>query len=798
MEAIPDLKVIIRADRRPVGEHARRFNAPATNEVAIILVGEEHGKRDIVLNHRDNRLSTIKETHRSYDCLQYPLMFPYGEDGYNFALRQVNPVTGLETNKAISCKDFYAHHLMVREGEFNQLLQFKDVTIQLMVDMYAKVETERLLYVRINQKKLRSEQYVHLQDALNCDGNAHNVGQQVILPSSFTGSPRYMHQRTQDAMAYVRKFGRPDLFITFTCNPKWKDIQDCLFEGQSSTDRHDLITRVFHLKQKKLIWLLKDGKIFGDLCAWMYTIEWQKRGLPHSHTLIWCNEKLRPQNIDQIVCAEFPHPEQDMELYNVIKAQMIHGPCGHLKPKSPCMENHKCTKRFPREFVQETRTGHDGYPLYRRRRPADGGHTATLKVNRQQVEIDNRWVVPYNPLLSKTFKAHLNVEVCNSIKSIKYVCKYINKGSDMAAFGVEQEGRQADEVNQYQLGRYISSNESMWRILGFDIHERHPAVVNLSVHLENGQRVYFTEETARNVVEEPPETTLTAFFKLCQTDIFARTLLYVEVPSYYTWSHKRWSKRKQGARVEGWEMILKSEAIGRVYTVHPNQQECFFLCLLLHTVRGPRSFTDLRTYNGEVCPTYREACARHGLLEDDAHWDQTLEEAAVTRAPCQLRQLFSIMLVTCCLGEPLKLWETHKESMSEDIICRIQRECSSENVDIGNRIFNEALIDLDNRVQTMGGQGIATFGLPPPEQATNNLTGEYMREISYNTEEMRAFVSDNEHRLNEDQMQAYNAVISSIEGVRGGLFFLHATGGTGKTFIINLLRAKLRQSKQVS
>ena len=264
MEAIPDLKMIIRADRRPVGEQARRFNAPATYEVAIILVGEEHGKRDIILNHRDNRLSTIKETHRSYDCLQYPLMFQYGEDGYNFGLRQVNPVTGLETNKAISCKDFYAHRLMVREGEFNQLLRFKDVTSQLMVDMYAKVETERLLYVRINQNKLRSEQYVHLQDALNCDGNAHNVGQQVILPSSFTGSPRYMHQLTQDAMAYVRKFGRPDLFITFTCNPKWKDIQDCLFEGQSSTDRHDLIARVFHLKHKKLIWLIKDGKIFGD------------------------------------------------------------------------------------------------------------------------------------------------------------------------------------------------------------------------------------------------------------------------------------------------------------------------------------------------------------------------------------------------------------------------------------------------------------------------------------------------------------------------------------------------------
>ncbi|KAL8594215.1 hypothetical protein ACOMHN_033078 [Nucella lapillus] len=119
-----------------------------------------------------------------------------------------------------------------------------------------------------------------------------NIGQPVVLPSSFTGSPRYMAERTQDAMAYVRKFGRPDLFITFTCNPKWDEIQRELFEGQDAKTRHDIISRVFHEKQKKLRWLLKEGQVFGTLKAWMYTIEWQKRGLPHSHTLIWCNEKI--------------------------------------------------------------------------------------------------------------------------------------------------------------------------------------------------------------------------------------------------------------------------------------------------------------------------------------------------------------------------------------------------------------------------------------------------------------------------------------------------------------------------
>ena len=80
------------------------------------------------------------------------------------------------------------------------------------------------------------------------------------------------------------------------------------------------------------------------------------------------------------------------------------------------------------------------------------------------VEVDNRWVVPYSPLLSKTYKAHINVEYCNSVKSTKYICQYVNKGSDMAVFGVGNATASINEIGQYQLGRYISSNEAVWRI----------------------------------------------------------------------------------------------------------------------------------------------------------------------------------------------------------------------------------------------------------------------------------------------------------------------------------------------
>ncbi|CAG9764525.1 unnamed protein product [Ceutorhynchus assimilis] len=200
------------------------------------------------------------------------------------------------------------------------------------------------------------------------------------------------------------------------------------------------------------------------------------------------------------------------------------------------MSDGKCTKRYPRDLLAETITGNDGYPLYRRRQTGDKdcGKSITLRVRNNDVEVDNRWVVPYSPILSKIYKAHINVEYCNLVKSIKYICKYVNKGSDMAVFGVGNASRSSDEINQYQLGRYVSSNEAVWRILSFAIHERHPTVVHLAVHLENGQRVYFTTENARKRSLTPPSTTLTAFFSFCDDDMFGRTLLYSEVPSYFT------------------------------------------------------------------------------------------------------------------------------------------------------------------------------------------------------------------------------------------------------------------------
>lgn len=133
---------------------------------------------------------------------------------------------------------------------------------------------------------------------------------------------------------------------------------------------------------------------------------------------------------------------------------------------------------------------------------------------------------------------------------------------------------------------------------------------HLAVHLENGQRVYFSAENAEQRAAAPSHTTLTAFFKLSESDVFAKTLLYAEVPTYFTWnaSKKEFQQRKHGIRVDG--HLVKQMYLGCIYTVHPNNAKCFYLRLLLINVRGPTSFQQLRTVNGQLCATYREAGQR--------------------------------------------------------------------------------------------------------------------------------------------------------------------------------------------
>ncbi|XP_074115113.1 uncharacterized protein LOC141537831 [Cotesia typhae] len=502
-------QIVIKADKVPLGEHAGRFNAPTVDEVAAIMVGDPVDKRSIKITGRNITVSTISDLHRSYDALQYPLIFWQGQDEYHLNIKQYDP----------------------------------------------------------------------------------------------------------------------------------------------NTDR------------------------------------------------------IRPEEIDQIISAEIPDPLIDQELFDIVTKHMIHGPCDAFNMTSSCMENGKCKKNFPKPHTNDTITDIDGYPIYRRRSTENGGHTFTMRLPNfpNQVEFDNQWVVPYSPLLSKTYKAHINVELCSSVKSIKYICKYVNKGSDLAIFEVQNINKN-DETARYQMGRYISSNEAIWHILSIPIHERDPAVQHLAIHLENGQRVYFTEENVLQRAFEALKTTLTEFFTLCQKPVvffgqFAKTLVYGDVPRYFTWnkSSKKWEPRKQGKPHPSITGIFKAKTLGRLYTVHPKQRECFYLRLLLVNVPGPTSFEFLRTVKGRVFNTYQDACRELQLLEDDNHWDLTLADAALTSTPNNIRQLFAIILTTCYPLQAQTLWEKYENYYTPEM-------------------YNEALVLIEDLCVLISNLPLNHYGMPSPSR----------------------------------------------------------------------------------
>ncbi|XP_065682304.1 uncharacterized protein LOC136095523 [Hydra vulgaris] len=132
-------------------------------------------------------------------------------------------------------------------------------------------------------------------------------------------------------MAIIKKYGKPDLFITFTCNPKWREITENLNPDECASGRPDLVSRVFKMKLKCFLEDIFKKGVLGKVISHVQVIEFQKRGLPHVHILLHFvnNDRLETaEDIDSLISAEIPDQTVDPELFEIVKTCMIHGPCG--------------------------------------------------------------------------------------------------------------------------------------------------------------------------------------------------------------------------------------------------------------------------------------------------------------------------------------------------------------------------------------------------------------------------------------------------------------------------------------
>ncbi|PPQ72835.1 hypothetical protein CVT24_012881 [Panaeolus cyanescens] len=777
----------------------RLYRPPTADEVALIYPEDPSAEwRDIILRRRSGRLERISECHPAYSPLQYVLLFPYGETGW-FPELEIQNTRNRSKRTKVTLLRYTAFRLHDRSEEFSCLLRGGRLLQRYITDMWAAADQKNLRYLRQNQHLFRCHISSGLTDAFNdADGEVdlNELGQRVILPSSYTGGPRQMHERFQDSMAIARHFKKVDLFITMTCNPQWQEIQDELKEYETPYDRPDLVSRVFQLKKEALLQdIIKHG-VLGRVVAYVYTIEFQKRGLPHMHLLIFfdaAHKLFTPEDIDKLIWARWPDKDQHPLLFETVKSCMVHGPCGAANPNAICMDPEKkiCTKRFPKDFCEATNMDGSGYPEYYR--PNDG---IAVQI-RNGFHADNRWIVPYCPYLSAKYNCHLNVECAISLNSLKYVFKYIQKGSDRTIMELHRR----DEIKRWLDARYISASEASWRIFEFDLHKLSPTITRLAVHLPGQYMVSFNpnedpEEVRQRALTE--SSTLTAFFAANrdsgQIGQIARQLTYQDFPQRFVWVK---NKDKNG-RKNYWKLRVQGGlALGRMYFVPPTGGERFYLRTLLTAVKGPTSFRDLRTYNGRVFNTFEEACLARGLLEDDGEWDQCLQEAALMQTGSSLRQLFTTLLLFCDVLRADRLWERYRPHICDDLRFQLER-MGLTNIS-EDQVYDYGLF-LINKLLQAAGKTLADYRLMPQPQhdwttsLINPLVAEY---LNYQHDEQRALFEQRISSFNNDQLAAYHAVIDSVESHKGDLFFLNGPGGTGKTYVYNTICNKLRSEGHI-
>ncbi|KAI9112627.1 hypothetical protein K1719_016293 [Acacia pycnantha] len=336
------------------------------------------------------------------------------------------------------------------------------------------IESQRLLWVRAHQKELRVDLYQGLADA--------------VLSGETNGAT----------------IGYRDLFLTFTCNPAWPEIQR-FFRRHSvkPCDRPDMLARIFKIKLDHFMKTIKEEKTFRTIRADIYTIKFQKEGLPHGHILLFLdpNDKIKdPEAINNFICAKIPNNNSSPLMYKLV---------GNLCFMDPAAEK---------------------------------------------------------------LHAHINIEKCNHSTAIKYLFKYISKGNDR---------------------------------------------VVMSFHIPNQQYViYSNHDDVAELLDKP---------RVCESQFLA-------------WMEKN----KTG--------------------------QLYYLRVLLTKVRGPRSFDEIKTVDGFIHNTCKDACFSKGLLDDDQEYISANKEASIWASGHSLRKLFVVMLLCFSLQRLDFVWKETSKLLSEDVL----------------------------------------------------------------------------------------------------------------------------------
>ena len=586
---------------------------------------------------------------------------------------------------------------------YNPLLMHGTLTQQFFIDMAMRGMYQRLKYHIVG----RGMGYASKKDITS--GKQIPPTNEISMPSSFERGVAARAQLLNDTLAIYAKYGKADFFLTMTCNPMWEEIQSNLLEGETALDRPELVHRVFDLKVKELVDDIRKKNVLGQNIAMVMVTEYQKRGLPHCHAILWNNNKTSPKdpfNIDHIVHAELPDPETHPNLYKAVSEYLMHNDC--LKNRgSPCLQKGKdgkckyCKSNFPKDFRDFTTSGNDGYAFVIRRDHGILSYVDPDVVKKWKEkhpgetthpnQRNNRWVVPYNAYLLLKYQCHINIEAVRGILAAKYLFKYLFKGENEVDGVIKEDTKHKGGPSEAKTTTTTTTTGSIMRflkahcltaadacgyLLGTKMVRIYPGVQRLHIHLEDEQRVYFPlknygDDSRRRDAAAKSKSTLLAFFeanercKKHREGIPAHEaykgfdkLLYNDVPEFFSYPRekKEWQLRpgygwceEEGCYKPG-PHSKRNEgeglSIGRMYWAPVKDKELHCLRLLLLCKRGSCSFEELRTIGSVVHPTFYAAAAEMGLIHDGAILRNALKECINTTLSSRaIRFTFAMIII---------------------------------------------------------------------------------------------------------------------------------------------------------
>ena len=776
--------------------HIVLADSPESPEIAAILRYSNTSRSDVqprrlIISRLNNVNSSLPVVSRLWEPLVYPLFFPQGTLGWGLS-RVDSAAEDLELPPTAQARDaestqiwYYRIRLLhdVRFAIFGRL------TNEYVVDMFSRNLEARMCYIRSNQRKIQEE------DALQMGVDSIEPNDNIYLPASFLGSNRWASEQIADSLAIAATFGPPTFFVTFTCNTSWPEITSQLRPGQTFHDIPVVVCRVF--KRKLALFERTLRSMFpnaGPVLYLIHSIEFQKRGAPHAHILIkYTRDCTTPEAIDSVISAELPLDPSDANL--VHSSGLIHncGPyCG------------TCRFHYPHPLQSSTTIDNTGRVHYRRRREADAR------------------VVPHCLPLVRQFRCHINFEVANTSHMFQYLFKYIHKGSrsfflerplshphptgpDHTKFNIFAHGAErnrVDEITDYWDGRYLSAPEATWRILGFHLTKKDPAVSALPIHLPSTAHHHrqYSRSSNRNLqslsllehyFHRPSgffpshDGSLRPFASLTYSEYFT---LFRLAPATSSGNAPSWNERDVDHTPM--RVIMRQHThshVARLHPARPSEGERFYLRTILQH-KPVASFSDALIVDGVHHSCYQDAANALGLFASMNEGELAIHEAISSLVtPHQLRVLFVHLLVNDCISSPRAIWDSYAESLAQDFVLQ-----HNNSPNLGH---NDALDHLNHLLEEYRAN-LDTYGLPQPLFHSSEVTHELQRweahrgELAMQAAEMIAAFNPQQHHI-------FDIILEAVHSHKPHVAFIDGPAGRGKTFLVNALCAQLRAEGRI-